>query len=262
MNGFNVNQCKCMISKSRIKFIKSLHVKKFRERERLFIAEGKKIVNELIHSDYKIHAIYADGELDFLSDENVISISPDELQKISTLQSSQGVLAIVQIPDRNFENDFRQEGLTIMLDQISDPGNLGTMIRTADWFGVKHIICSDDSVDAFNPKVVQATMGSVFRVKIFYGDLPSMIRQLKERFYPEVYAATLEGKNISEFTFSENSVLILGNEARGINPELAQLCDEKVCIPKKNESAAESLNVSAAASIFCHKYFSENLKTR
>jgi len=249
-----------MISKNQVKLIRSLHVKKFREHEGLFIAEGEKIIKELLNSSFKIHSIYFTDEWNGLTGDernkkNLYKIKDDELKKISLLENQNQVLAIVRIPENKIDFKKITSGFALILDDIRDPGNLGTIIRTADWYGIRNIICSDQSVDAFNPKVVQSSMGSIFRTNIFYEDLEIFLTEIKKQFRIPVYGAVLDGQNILEKKLNPESMLLMGNESKGISANLLKLIDEKITIPKPANGTAESLNVSIAASILCHEFF-------
>ncbi|WP_411274897.1 TrmH family RNA methyltransferase [Daejeonella sp.] len=240
-----------MISKSQISFIKSLQQKKIRKANGLFIVEGLKSVSEFINSDYTIDTIYYTEnvmpKLGNLS-QNIksIEISVSDLTKISALTSPQQVLAIVKIPKhRDLTKQMLKGSFTIAIDGIQDPGNFGTIIRTADWFGVNHLVCSEDTVDVYNPKVVQATMGSLSRIYVAYFDLHEF---LDDPGVP-VFGALLEGKSIYETNFGNEGILILGNEGNGIRPQIISKIQFPITIPRFGE--AESLNVAVSASIFC-----------
>ena len=234
-----------MINKKSIKIIKSLHFKKYRDKHNLFLVEGEKCVDELIKSNYEIQSIYSTKKtLQKYSKYDINEISEDDLGKISSQVNPNNILAIVKTQHNKIKYS---DGITLILDGINNPGNLGTIIRTCDWFGIKNIVCSNNTVDVFNPKVVQSTMGSIFRVNIFYTDL---IKYLKKVKYP-IYAATLDGINLSRQKFPSNLHLILGNESNGINDSLLDLVDTKIKIEKQGK--AESLNVGIASAIFLHK---------
>jgi RNA methyltransferase, TrmH family len=240
-----------MLSKSEISFIKSLHQKKFRKDHHLFLAEGLKSVTEFIHSGYHTRTIYCTPalipKLDKFSHKiKLVEVTDAELEKISTLTTPQGILATIQIPSKtaidpeSFRNQF-----TLVLDGVQDPGNLGTIIRTADWFGFKQVLCSEDTVEAYNPKVVQATMGSLSRMKVLYGDLAEIFDQVP---LPR-YGALLNGTSVYETAFGTEGFLILGNEGKGISDPILAKITNAVTIPRFGE--AESLNVAVSAAIFC-----------
>ena len=239
-----------MISKSDVKYIQSLSHKKFREEEGVFIVEGVKMVNELIAEfPSQIIHIYAlqswvDQHPELASLNRPYSIiSEHELGRISYLTTANEVLCLVSIPKLQ-EDISKSSGITLVLDQIQDPGNLGTIIRTCDWFGIHHIICSTDTVDAYNPKTVQSAKGSLLRVKIAYTELSTYFSAIKE---VPVYAAVLGGESIQEVKFRKPAVLIIGNEANGISAEVLSYATEKIAIPKLGK--AESLNAAIASAI-------------
>ena len=239
-----------MVTKSEIKYIQSLAHKKFRESENLFVVEGVKIIRELLgKSDQSIKKIYAvsgwiEQHRTLISDGvDLVQVEPFELEKISFLQQPNEVLALVNIPEETSYSSFFQ-GVTIVLDKVQDPGNLGTIIRTADWFGVDQIVCSPDTVDAFNPKVVQSAMGSIMRINIFYTDIIRFIDSCKNI---PVYAAVLNGDSIYETTFNQPSILVIGNESRGISNEILHVVGNKITIPRTG--AAESLNAAVATAV-------------
>lgn len=245
-----------MLTKSKIKFIQSLSHKKFRDEAGLFIAEGPKLFRELIEQpNMELEEIFATGA--WIASENpgrsisdkLTQIDASYLERISSLQTPNQLLAIFKKPV--FRNSHNYSGrLTVMLDGIQDPGNLGTIIRCADWFGIERVVCSRDAADAFNSKVVQSTMGSIGRVEVQYLDL---LQTIDENNLP-VYVATLEGKNIFEMEKPEEGFVVIGNESKGISEPLLQAATERITIPKKGR--AESLNASVAAAIilaeFCH----------
>jgi TrmH family RNA methyltransferase len=240
-----------MLSKSQISFIKSLHQKKYRKEHGLFIVEGIKSIKEFIQSSYQIHTIFYNSEQYNLlpklpANINLFEVKNAELDKISTLQTPQGFLALVHIP-KNKELDLKElkNQFTLVLDGVQDPGNMGTIIRTADWFGFKNIICSADCVEVFNPKTVQATMGSLSRVNIYEADLQAL---LTANTIP-VFGALLDGESIYKTQWGAEGLIILGNEGKGISPEVIKKINKPVTIPRIGE--AESLNVAVSAAIFC-----------
>lgn len=240
-----------MLSKSQISFIKSLSQKKIRKDNSLFIVEGLKSLAEFIHSDYTVDTIlYTEKVVPKLGklSQNIklLQITPSELDKISLLSTPQDVLALIKIPaHEELSSESLKNSFTIVLDGVQDPGNLGTIIRTADWFGIKHIICSEDTVDVYNPKVVQATMGSLARVQVHYSPIEQFLR---ETTLP-IYGTVLEGPSLYKTNFGEEGVIILGNEGNGIRAGLIDLIQFPVTIPRFG--GAESLNVAISAAIFC-----------
>ncbi|MES2279109.1 MAG: RNA methyltransferase [Bacteroidota bacterium] len=244
-----------MLSKSQISLFKSLQHKKFRNVHGLFVAEGFKSVAEFIASGYPIQTIYhtdavAPKLLKLSAKINFQEISLNDLVKISSLTTPQEVIALIKIPEWPALNAaLLKNKYALVLDGVQDPGNMGTIIRTADWFGINHIICSDDSVDVYNPKVVQATMGSLSRINVYYTNLEAAIPQLKM----PVYGALLNGKNIYTTRFNTEGLIVMGNEGNGIRPEIQKLVDTAITIP--GAGATESLNVAIATAIFCSEVF-------
>ena len=232
-----------MLSRNQIKFIQSLKQKKFRMQHQLFVVEGEKLVNEFLNSDWSIEQIYATKEWN----EKAIVITTKELERISSLKTPNKVLAIVKIPNRK---SVISENLVLALDSVKDPGNLGTIIRLADWFGVQNILCSEDCVELYNPKVVQATMGSITRVHVRYVDLKSTIENMTNY---QVYAAVMNGKSVFSFDRSEKVIVMMGSESYGLSQDLLELAHQRVTIPKSEKSQAESLNVANACGIILAK---------
>ncbi len=238
-----------MLSKSQIKLIKSLSQKKFRNEHNLFMVEGTKGVREFVESDFELVSVYTTGESFEVADDKIIKIDDRELKKISSLKTPQKTLAIFKIPQWKA---ISSKELIVALDGVRDPGNLGTIIRLCDWFGVKDLICSNDTVDCFNPKVVQATMGSLARVSIHYLDLSEYLSGNKN---VPVYGTMLEGDNIYSSKLPEEGIVVLGNEANGISKEIESLLDKKLTIPQfGNVQKTESLNVATATSIVLSEF--------
>ena len=235
-----------MISKQEIKLIKSLTIKKNRNKHQMFIVEGRKSIAELFNSDYEIESLFAnDSWIKDNKDKTVIRVSNSELERISNFKSPNDVLAIVKIKNNNFQPFL---GITLVLDDINDPGNLGTIIRTCDWFNVSTIVCSKNTVDSYNPKVVQSAMGSIFRVAIKYTNLSEF---LSSTSLP-VFGAFIEGNDIKKIVTPKNLILVLGNEARGISDEVTQLIAKKIKVNSPTKRT-ESLNVASAAAILLHE---------
>ncbi|WP_316801292.1 RNA methyltransferase [Pedobacter frigidisoli] len=240
-----------MLSKSQISFIKSLHQKKYRKEHGLFLVEGIKSIKEFINSSYQIHSIFYNNEQSGLlpklpANINLFEVNNAELGKISTLQTPQGFLALIHTKE-NTEMSLQQlkNRFTLVLDGVQDPGNMGTIIRTADWFGFKNIVCSEDCVEVFNPKTVQATMGSLARVEIYVESLSNFL----DRSQLPVFGALLDGESIYQMDWGTEGLVILGNEGKGISPEIIKKINKPVTIPRFGE--AESLNVAVSAAIFC-----------
>ena len=233
-----------MLTNQKIKFIRSLSLKKNRLENQLFIVEGEKNVEEFVQSEYEIESIYSTNSFY----ENSIIISNKDLERISNLNNPNKVLAIVKIP----KYDLKTFGnLVIALDKIQDPGNLGTIIRLCDWFGVKEIICSKDCVDQYNSKVVQASMGSLSRVKIEYCDLKTKLLSMKDY---SIISMALNGNNIKDPLTLDKKVIVLGNEGNGIRDEIMQLSNQTITINKSKDSKAESLNVANACAIALYRF--------
>jgi len=240
-----------MLSKLQIRTITSLQHKKFRKENGLFIVEGAKSLTEFIHSDYVVQHIFhtppAVAKLGKIP-QNIKSdeISEQDLKRISALKNPQGVLGLVQIPEYPPLTPVElQHGFHLVLDSIQDPGNLGTIIRTAEWFGFSRIICSADSVDAYNPKVVQASMGSLARMQIQYTDIETLIVNAPV----PVFGAVLDGSPLYETDFGTEGLIVLGNEGNGIREAVLSRIQHRVTIPKVGR--AESLNVAVSAALFC-----------
>ncbi len=233
-----------MVSKSQIKLITSLEQKKGRTKNRLFIVEGIKGISEILASDYKLDSLYTTKEIFDVPASKAHLINEADLKKISRLKTPQTAIALFEIPE---EKSPDLNGLIIALDGVRDPGNLGTIIRLCDWFGVKTLLCSKDTVDCYNPKVVQASMGSITRVQIVYLDLASVIKNNAEI---PVIGTFLEGENLYEDNFPSKGILLLGNEANGISGELGKLVSRKLNIPQFGDSQnTESLNVATATAV-------------
>ncbi len=240
-----------MLSKSQISFIKSLHQKKYRKENGIFIIEGIKSIVEFLNSDYQLHSIYYTSKISatlpkVTANINLFEVTETELQKISTLQTPQSILALVHIPvQKEIDLNSLNNQFSLVLDDVQDPGNFGTIIRTADWFGIKNIICSENTVEAYNPKTVQSTMGSLCRVNIRYTLLNGFLSKTKL----PIYGALLNGSNIYKTQWANEGLILLGNEGHGISKELIEKINFPVTIPRFGE--AESLNVAVSAAIFC-----------
>jgi TrmH family RNA methyltransferase len=249
-----------MISKRRYKDLSALQIKKVRTENKLFLVEGEKIVDELLRTELSIHTLFAtsawiDSHKNLSKKcREIVEASTDELKKISSFKTPNKVIAIVDMPEQVLKIANLKEKLALVLDEIQDPGNLGTIIRLCDWFGINHVICSDSTVDVYNPKVVQASMGSIFRVNILYTELGDWLKEYKKLFSYPVYGAFLKGENIYNRPLSSEGLIILGNESKGISAEIEKYISEKLLIPRFNSSGAESLNVSVAASIICSEF--------
>ena len=240
-----------MLSKSQITTITRLKQKKFRQQDGFFVVEGVKTIQELLQSHFKLHALYTTEP--FNSDandgfKNEILISEADLNRISFLTTPNKALAIFIIPN---QKPIETNGLIVAIDDVRDPGNLGTIIRLCDWFGVENLVCSNETVDCFNPKVVQSTMGSIARVHVSYVDL---VNFLKETNLP-VFGAFMEGETVYRKQLPENGILIMGNEANGISKRIEAFVTEKISIPRFGDlQLAESLNVATATAILLSEF--------
>ena len=232
-----------MVVKNQIKFIKGLQQKKYRTEYGQFVAEGVKLVGELLESDLKVKQLYATE--DYLEQNSVISahkISHSELNRMSGLKTPNKVLGVFEIPK---PKTLAYTDWILALEQVQDPGNLGTIIRMCDWFGISHLLCTPDSADCYNPKTLQATMGSIARVNVVYGDLQSAIQDSGLT----AYGATLQGNSVYNMELPDSGILIMGNESRGISENLLKSLHHQVAIPAFGNSKAESLNVATATAI-------------
>ena len=246
-----------MVTKNHTKYIRQLEQKKYRRREGLFVAEGTKVVGDLLHH-YQPKSLFATAE--YLqahpnlseADYEIVEVTNDELQRLSFQQHPQQVLALFPLPSTGHDA-IRTDGLSLALDGVQDPGNLGTIIRIADWFGIQNIYCSEDTADAWNPKVVQATMGSIARVNITYINLPEMLDALPDSF--PVYGTLLDGEDIYQQPLSKNGLIVMGNEGNGISEAVRSRITRRLLIPSFSQGdTAESLNVAIATAITCSEF--------
>ena len=237
------------ISKNQLKLITSLSQKKYRQKHDLFIAEGIKVLNELLNSTFEIETLFCTDDFETtISEKKVVRISETELKKVSTLKSPNKALGVFKIPK---EKAVKNSGLTIALDAINDPGNLGTIIRLCDWFGVTQLVCSKDTVDCYNQKVVQASMGSLTRVSIHYTDLENYITKSNL----DTFIADMDGENVYKTKLPKEGILIMGNEANGVSKEIKSLLQYKISIPRFGETQeTESLNVATATAILLSEF--------
>lgn len=251
-----------MISKNKIKYIRSLELKKNRNKEGVFVAEGHKVVDDLLALQPALLIIATAEWLkgkQLGTDTEVIEVTDEELKKVSFLQHPQQVLAVFRQDQATSIDSFGFSGidtteLSLALDGVQDPGNLGTIIRIADWFGITHIYCSQDTADVYNPKVVQATMGSIARVKVEYGNLLGLVESLPADV--PVYGTLLDGENIYQQPLENRGLIVMGNEGKGISPALAQKVNRRLLIPNFPEGrpTADSLNVAIATAITCAEF--------
>jgi len=237
-----------MLSKSQIKLIKSLKQKKYRIQHQLFVAEGVKTISELLNSTFELYQLYTTTSVFDNLDVEVQKITEQELKSISFLTTPNQALAIFRIPESK-QIDTNQ--LIVALDDVRDPGNLGTIIRLCDWYGVKDLVCSAATVDCYNPKVVQATMGSITRVNVSYVDLEIYLSKISNT----VYGAFMDGDNVYKISLENKGVLVLGNEANGISATIEKLITDKISIPRFGQlQETESLNVANAAAILLSEF--------
>jgi len=255
------------ISKEKIKLINHLRDKKYREKLRKYVVEGEKIAKEYLnYANKDIYTICATDEFFNKIDYQLIksipykySISPEMMKRISDLSTPTSVLLVINYKEKifNLNNILKSSDIIIVLENIQDPGNLGTIIRTADWFGVNNIICSTNSVDCYNQKVIQASMGSLLRVNIWYQDLQKFLLEIKQNENIKIYGTFLEGENIyKDDSLKLPAVIIFGNESKGISNNLTKLINKKLYIPSfsTNTSKANSLNVAISASIIISEF--------
>ena len=244
-----------MIGKNTIKWVHSLEMKKNRKREGLFVAEGPKVVGDLL-SRFRLHSVFATDEWTgsdrIGADVRLERVDDDTLRRLSFLQHPQQVVAVMEM-NKEEKVEVDADRLTIMLDGVQDPGNLGTIIRIADWFGIDSIICSPDTADAYNPKVVQATMGSLGRVSVTYSPLVPLLSSLPAEM--PIYGTLLDGKDIYQKELTRHGVIIMGNEGNGIRDEVRAMVTHPLLIPRfRQGESAESLNVAVATAITCSEF--------
>ena len=239
-----------MITKSQQKLIRSLEQKKYRQREGLFVAEGPKVVGDLMAAGFQPVMLLKEQGAQGQEQE----VTADELRRISFLQHPQGVLAVFRIPTATHHSLLTTHQLHLALDGVQDPGNLGTIIRIADWFGIDTIFCSPDTADAWAPKVVQATMGSIARVHIIYGELAPLLDEAAKADIP-VYGTLLDGQNIYEEQLTPGGIIIMGNEGNGISAPIRERITRRLLIPDFHQGpTADSLNVAIATAITCSEF--------
>jgi len=245
-----------MLSRNKIKFIRSLEQKKFRIESACFLAEGNKLVSDILPF-FECEFLLAKSS--WLATQGNISVKEliiaenNDIEKVSLLKTPQDVLAVFRQPQYNMKNEALKNELSLVLDGIQDPGNLGTIIRLADWFGIKQLICSPDTADVYNPKTVQASMGAIARVEVFYKSLPEWLDEIENI---PVYGAFLEGKNIYTETLSSSGLIVMGNEGNGISTSVEKRITQKLYIPNYPPEAesTESLNVAVATAIVCSEF--------
>jgi len=238
-----------MVSKNQIKLITSLQQKKFRQIHQLFIAEGVKVIQELLQSNFELeHLFVTEPIFDSIESLQKTAISDADLKRISCLSTPNNCLALFKIPEQKNRND---RGLVVVLDDIRDPGNLGAIIRLCDWYGVEQIVCSEQTVDVYNPKVVQATMGSIARVAVLYMDVEKYLK----RANTTIFGTFMDGKNVYKENLPQEGILVLGNEANGISEKIEKLVSDRLAIPRFGDlQQTESLNVATATAIFLSEF--------
>lgn len=235
------------ISKNQLKLITSLSQKKYRQKHKLFVAEGVKVVNELLNSSFELDQLFATEDFD-TQNKNCQIISNEELRKISSLKTPNKVLGIFKIPA---EKEISNKGLILVLDDINDPGNLGTIIRLCDWFGITTLVCSNETVDCYNQKVVQSSMGSLTRLAIKYLNLKEYLSNIEL----PTFIADMDGENVYKKELPKEAVLIMGNEANGVSDEIKSLIKHKISIPRfGNLQETDSLNVATATAILLSEF--------
>ncbi len=248
-----------MLSKNSIKAINSLRVKKTRNAEGVFIAEGERLVEEILNSKLQVKSIYKTSILNITSKEfdfELVEITDDEMKKISSLSSHSNVLALVKIPEYDISKIDLHNSLVLALDGVQDPGNLGTIIRLASWFGIDTILCTNDTTDAYSPKVIQSCMGAISMVNVIYCNLPEILKEYRTKNNLPIYGAFLEGEDIYNSKLNSKGIVVMGNEGNGISPEIEKLITQKIHIPSfaTNRTAVESLNVAMATAIACSEF--------
>ncbi|MCL2328774.1 MAG: RNA methyltransferase [Bacteroidetes bacterium] len=250
-----------MLSKNKIKHYRTFHAKKTRETEAKFIVEGTKMVEELLATSLHIDTLVATEEWlenhkELPDCSEIFSATEAEIQAISTLQNPQQVWALVEKPSNEIQ--FSSRGLILALDGIQDPGNMGTILRIADWFGVSQVLCSPDCVEIYNPKVVQASMGAIFRVPVLHGNLQDFFAACT---HTDIFAADLQGENVYTAILPADSILVMGNEGNGLSAEIKKCIQHRLHIPtfKQSGETSESLNVAVATAVLCSEFKRVNL---
>lgn len=249
-----------MLSKSKISLINSLDQKKYRARNNLFVVEGEKIIKEVLVSGVEIEYLFLTDNIDMENSSGLIKesfyISPNEMKKISRLSTPTKALGLIKIHEKKLDYDSLKLSLCLYFEELQNPGNLGTIIRICDWFGISDIILSENSVDIYSPKVIQASMGSFLRVNVFYKNPKDFISEYKSICKNKCYGTYINEKNIYTEKIDQAALLCFGNEGRGISADMEKLIDEKISIPSfsKNNARCESLNIASATAIFCSEF--------
>ena len=236
-----------MVSKNELKLITSLHQKKYRSKHQLFIAEGIKGVLELLESKLLPYALFVTQQVDGLPIGNTVKIGAGEMKKLSCLKTPTEILGVFHMPA---QKSLKTEGLILALDNVRDPGNLGTIIRLCDWFGISQLVCSENTVDCYNPKVVQATMGSLARVQINYLELEEFLTSTDK----PIYGAIMDGENVYKSKLPKEAILVMGNESNGIGTSILHKVNNTLSIPRFGSQQTESLNVATATAILLSEF--------
>ncbi len=241
------------MTKAEIRLVRALADKRGREEHGLFVAEGAKLVAELRASHLRVQRIFAREGL--FAGPEVETVTPQEMERLSLLKTPSDALALVEIPRRRLDPAALAGRLTLALDDVQNPGNMGTIIRLADWFGITDIVCSESTADCFNPKVVQATMGAILRVRVHYTDLARLLAEAPALGLP-VYGTFLEGDDLYDAPLTAAGIVVMGNEGRGVTPAVARTVTRKLFIPPypADRRGSESLNVAMAAGIVCAEF--------
>ncbi len=245
------------LSKAKMSVLSSLSVKKYRDLHRMFIIEGHKIIDEVINAGMEIKALVGLPEsLEYFDISDNLKYEADnrQMEKLSNFKTSSSIIAAVAMPQNCLNISDLTNSLTMAIDMVQDPGNLGTIIRICDWFGIKNIICSKGSTDIYNPKTIQATMGAFLRVNVFYEDLPNFLKKYRETTKLDCFGTFLEGENIYNCNLPANGLIVMGNEGNGISAEVETEISQKLFIPPFCDSHVESLNISMAAAIVCNEF--------
>jgi TrmH family RNA methyltransferase len=250
------------IGKNKIRQIALLKQKKFRDAEKLFVVEGEKLVNEILLSKFDVKTVVGANEW-LISNEKllkkefeILEANEEGLLRISSLKTPNKVLAVVKMPDYELNTETLNKKLTLVLDGLQDPGNFGTIIRLADWFGIENIICSENTVELYNPKTIQASMGAIIRVNVFRLNLNNFFIDIAQHSPLPVYGTFLSGENIFEADLSRSGIIVMGNESKGISPQVASFVNKRITIPSFSQQVekTESLNVSIATAIICSEF--------
>lgn len=242
-----------MITKAEIQLVRSLADKRNRDELGLFVAEGEKLIEELRCSPLRVRKIYAlEGVFE---GDDIQAVTPKEMERLSMLKTANNSLAVIEQPRHTFNPATLETSLVLALDDVQNPGNLGTIIRLADWFGIGDILCSPATADCFNPKVVQATMGAILRVRVHYLDLPAVLHTAREQGVP-IYGTFLDGENIYNRNLTQRGVIVMGNEGSGISQRCAREVTDRLFIPPypADRNGSESLNVAIATAVTCAEF--------